>query len=188
MVPPSEYICIAAGILVFNSKLDIYFVLFGATIFNLLGTYSWYLLGKRHINSHKTISRNTLASDSRNLWHKVHYMYTHQLENIEGLFRSHGIIILFFLRNVPVLRSIISYPAGRVGMPVSHFLIVSFFGIFLWVSIWTFLGYFLGNVALRYKGPIAISVGIIAFIAIKVALSFLNRRVMKNGKQLSRDL
>ena len=181
MVPPSEYICIGVGVLYFFGKGNFFLLVISASIANLFGTCLWYWLGRYHKKRAKKILSNIVIKKGdiyKNIFIKIYNMYTSKLDQIEYLYKIQGDILLIFLRNVPVLRSIASYPAGRINMPIGRFLLVSYIGILIWVCLWVVLGYFLGNIAIVYKWPIAIGVGLISILIVKLLLSYTGSRVI----------
>lgn len=181
MVPPSEYICIGVGILYFFQKGNLFLLIISASIANLVGTCLWYWLGKRHKKENKKILTN-ITTNKKNIFKiifiKIYNIYTSKLDQIESLYKIHGNILLIFLRNVPVLRSIASYPAGRIKMPIVRFLLVSYIGILIWVCLWFTVGYFLGNIATAYTWSIAVGVGLISILFVKLILSYTGSRVI----------
>lgn len=181
MIPPSEYICIVAGIILFNRDVSIIILVLIATSANFLGTAIWYWLGKIHVRKSKTIVRMNYKKD--NLWSKIHHLYTRRLIQLEEIYKNHGILLMILLRNIPVIRSIASYPAGRVSMPLNAFTWASMLGIGFWVIIWISLGYILGNIAYNYKWYIALGVGIISLALVKYLLSMLDKKVFMKGKK-----
>ena len=63
----------------------------------------------------------------------------------QSLFRKDGRFYTFFGRLLPVVRHLISIPAGMVRMPYGEFIGLSLAGSALWLSILIALGYFIGD-------------------------------------------
>ncbi len=181
MVPPSEYICIVAGIIYFNRDVNLVLLVIIAAAANFLGMSVWYLVGKIHVAKSKTIVKEVYENEG--IRTKIHRLYTQRLTQLEELYKTHGVLLMILLRNVPIIRSIASYPAGRIGMPFWVFTWSSMIGITIWVSLWIGVGYFLGNIAYHYKWYIALGVGIMSIVLIKLLLTTLDKRVvMKESK------
>lgn len=68
----------------------------------------------------------------------------HDIEKTEKWFANHGKATIFIARLVPVVRHIISLPAGVARMPLRPFLVQTFLGSTLWGSFLILLGYYLG--------------------------------------------
>lgn len=69
----------------------------------------------------------------------------HDIEKTEKWFANHGKATIFFARLVPVVRHIISLPAGIARMPLRAFFVQTFLGATLWGSFLVLLGYYLGE-------------------------------------------
>jgi membrane protein DedA with SNARE-associated domain len=69
----------------------------------------------------------------------------HDIEKTEKWFAEHGKATIFFARLVPVVRHIISLPAGVARMPLRAFFVQTFLGSTLWGSFLVLLGYYLGE-------------------------------------------
>lgn len=69
----------------------------------------------------------------------------HDIEKTQQWFERHGKATIFFARLVPVVRHIISLPAGVARMPLRAFFTQTFLGATLWGSFLILLGYYLGE-------------------------------------------
>jgi len=67
------------------------------------------------------------------------------LQRSERFFAQHGEISTLIGRLFPVIRHLISIPAGLHGMPVPKFILYTAVGAGLWCAILTWIGYFLGQ-------------------------------------------
>lgn len=99
------------------------------------------------------------------------------LESAEKWFDRHGQLAVFVGRLVPLVRSLISVPAGVESMPLANFLALTTAGSLLWNSALILAGYWLGeqwHVVEGYVGTFqwvviaAILVGLAWWIAVKV--------------------
>jgi membrane protein DedA with SNARE-associated domain len=69
----------------------------------------------------------------------------HSLERSERFFAGHGEISVFLGRLIPVVRHLISIPAGLARMTLSRFIAYTAAGAFIWCVILTEIGYVLGQ-------------------------------------------
>jgi len=69
----------------------------------------------------------------------------HSLERAERYFAAHGEISTLVGRLLPVIRHLISIPAGIARMPVGRFVTYTAVGAFAWCAVLTGIGYFLGR-------------------------------------------
>ncbi len=72
-----------------------------------------------------------------------------KLAKIEKWFEKHGDKAVFFGRMVPVLREMISIPAGLLGMKPTKFVLYTFFGSCVWSIALTLVGYYFGLVTVE---------------------------------------
>jgi membrane protein DedA with SNARE-associated domain len=104
----------------------------------------------------------------------------HDIEKTENWFQRHGKATIFFARLVPVIRHIISLPAGIARMPLRQFFLQTFLGATLWGSFLILLGYYLGqnweSVANKLK-RFDLVIGVLIVVALLVlAIRFLAKR------------
>ena len=106
------------------------------------------------------------------------------LQKTANWFERHGAQLVFFGRLVPLIRSLVSIPAGLTKMKLSKFILFTTLGSATWNTIWISLGFFLGD---RWKEAekytkyldLLVYAGIAAVMLIflkKTVKSFINRR------------
>ena len=97
---------------------------------------------------------------------------------VERFFAKHGEISTFTGRLIPVVRHLISIPAGLTRMKMSHFLFYTGLGAGIWVTILSYVGFICGrNIELikRHSRDCTIAV-IVACVAIVAVYIWLHRR------------
>jgi membrane protein DedA with SNARE-associated domain len=67
------------------------------------------------------------------------------VDRVLGVFSRHGEMIVFFGRLIPVVRSLISIPAGMHRMPMGRFLLFTIAGSAIWTGALTYAGMVLGQ-------------------------------------------
>ncbi|WP_308251953.1 DedA family protein [Pseudonocardia sp. KRD291] len=85
------------------------------------------------------------------------------------LFDRHGSVIVLVGRCIPLVRSLVSIPAGISGMPLMRFTFLSALGSAVWNALFVGLGWFLGDrweVIEQYMGPISTGVLVVAVLAV----------------------
>ena len=116
---------------------------------------------------------------------KYVFIRAHDIEKTEKWFERHGKATIFFARLVPVVRHIISLPAGVARMPLKTFLLQTFLGSTLWGSFLVLLGYYLGehweHVANKLK-QFDLVIGLVIVVAVVAfAIRFYVKRRRERG-------
>jgi membrane protein DedA with SNARE-associated domain len=96
---------------------------------------------------------------------------------VERFFRDHGEVSTFVGRLLPVVRHLISLPAGLSGMDHLKFSLYTLAGAGLWVTVLTFIGYFIGmnrELIMRYSHHAL--TGAVVLSAVIVILYVLSQR------------
>lgn len=91
------------------------------------------------------------------------------LDKGRALFDRHGGPIVVFGRCVPLVRSLVSIPAGIAGMPLVRFMLLSALGSGVWNALFVGLGWYLADrweLVERYMGPLSTAVVVIAVAAL----------------------
>lgn len=76
---------------------------------------------------------------------KYVFLSERALERSEGFFSRHGEISTLIGRLFPVIRHLISIPAGLHGMPLRKFIPYTAAGALIWCTVLTWIGYALGR-------------------------------------------
>jgi membrane protein DedA with SNARE-associated domain len=101
------------------------------------------------------------------------------IERTETYFARHGKSTILIGRFLPVVRHIISIPAGIARMPLVPFFLQTFIGATIWGTVLILIGYELGNwavIAEKLKHvDLLIGLGIVA-VLLTVAIRFVLRR------------
>jgi membrane protein DedA with SNARE-associated domain len=125
---PSEVVMIPAGYLAYKGDMNLGLVLFSGISGSLAGAWFNYLL------AHK-FGRKFLLK----------LMSEEKVQKLDKFFENHGHISTFTGRLIPGIRQYISFPAGLAKMDKIKFSIYTTLGAGIWVTILTFLGYFIGE-------------------------------------------
>lgn len=130
---PSELVMPPAGYWVAKGRMNVWVVLACGTIGSILGALANYwvaqLLGRAFV---RRFGRYVLLSER-------------SLERAERFFADHGEISTLVGRLLPVVRHLISIPAGIARMPLPRFILFTGLGAFTWCAVLTWIGYFLGR-------------------------------------------
>ena len=130
---PSEVVMPPAGYLVQAGKMDMLTVILCGTFGSLLAAYLNYFA------SHY-LGRPLLLKYGKYVW-----ITEEKFAKVETFFLRHGEISTFVGRLLPVVRHLISLPAGLAGMNHLKFSLYTLLGAGIWVTVLTWIGYFIGS-------------------------------------------
>ena len=130
---PSEVVMPFAGFLVLQGKFSFWIALFASSFGSIFGSLLSYYMG---IYGGRPF---ILKFGKYLLLEKEHLEWT------EKWFRKQGSKTIFISRFVPVVRHLISIPAGMARMPIHKFIIYTFFGASVWNLILLYAGFKLGS-------------------------------------------
>ena len=135
---PSELILTFSGFMTINSKLTILGVIIASTLGSIIGAFILYYIGK-------LLNKETLIKIVKSKYGKLLRIKPKDIESADKWFDTKGNITVFFCRFVPIVRSLISIPAGMSDMPIIKFLLYTLFGSVIWNTALIFVGAFAGD-------------------------------------------
>lgn len=108
------------------------------------------------------------------------------IEKTEAYFARHGKATILISRFLPVIRHIISIPAGIARMPLPAFFLQTFIGATIWGTVLILIGYELGNwavIAEKLKHvDLLVGLGIVALL-LALGIRFVLRRRREQGER-----
>jgi membrane protein DedA with SNARE-associated domain len=131
---PSEAVMPFVGFQVADGKWSLPFAIFATSLGSIIGSLISYFLG--YYGGKPAVLKVG----------KYLLLDQHDLELTEKFFhKKGGVITLFISRFVPVVRHLISIPAGIGKMPLLPFILATLIGATIWNSFLLFLGMHLRN-------------------------------------------
>lgn len=174
-VPPSEAVLGFAGVLATYGHIDITSAIVAGVAGNMAGVIFMYLVGL-WIGCEWLLNLKWRLQTSGPISRKISCWLPNRefIRHFEKLFsRREGIIYVGVFRCFPMIRSIVSLPAGMVKMSKGRFLFYSLVGCVIWDAFWVLLGYYLGEGWQQWSKWITI----VLFIVLGVMFLYLKRRV-----------
>ncbi len=170
---PSEVLLPLAGFHTVNGTFTLPGVVAAATVGSLLGAMLLYGVGQ-------VLGRERLYGLVRR-WGRYLRVQEADLQRAEAWFQRYGPWTVFFCRMVPILRSLISIPAGLANMAASRFLLYTAAGTLIWNTALAGAGAALGSawpLVASWISYYQTAVVIAAVVAVTVFLGtrFLSRR------------
>lgn len=149
---PSEVIMGLGGINVAHGRMEFWPLLIAGSIGSTIGNYIWYMAGRR-----MGYQRLKPFIDRWGRWLTLEWQ---DVEAMIAFFQRHGRWVIFVLRFSPLMRTMISLPAGLAHMGRVQFLIYTMAGTTIWNIILIGAGYYLGNnftEVEKYTGPVTVA-------------------------------
>ena len=183
---PSEIVMLPAGFLAARGELtlhvpaaDLALAIAVGVIGSLAGAYFNYFLSR------------WLGEPFLRRYGRWFFVKPEALDRAEEVFNRYGAVTTFVCRLIPVIRQLISIPAGLSGMPLGKFTLFTGLGAGIWTAILAATGYVLGRTAgdityleLVHKGKALVDAHLIWLIlgGLVVAVLYLlvSKRVMRS--------
>ena len=134
---PSELIIPFAGFAAARGDLSFVGVIAAATAGSVVGTIPWYVAGRVF-----GLHRVRYLADRFGRWLTLN---ADEIDLATGVFRRFGPWIVLFGRLLPIIRTLISVPAGLAKMPAWQFFGFSIIGMVVWNCILAGAGYLLAD-------------------------------------------
>ncbi len=156
---PSELIMPPAGYLAQAGQMNMLIAILCGIFGSLFGAYVNYFAAHY-------LGRPLLLKYGRYVW-----ITEEKFMKVETFFLKHGEISTFIGRLLPVVRHLISLPAGLAGMNHLKFSLYTLLGAGIWVTILTWIGYFIGrNQALIMRYSHQALYGALVFSAVLIVV------------------
>lgn len=167
---PSELVMPLAGFLIVNGTFNFPGAIAAGTLGSVSGAIVLYYIGQ--------LAGEPLVRPFIRNYGKWFLLSEADLDKSLQVFTKHGDIMVFTGRVIPLIRSLISLPAGMNRMPFLRFVLLTTVGSAIWTTLLTVAGYILGANWSRVVEFISqYQKVVLAAIAIAV-IYFVVRRVM----------
>lgn len=156
---PSELIMPFAGFLASTGRFNFFLAIIASSCGSLFGSLISYWMGA--YGGEKIVIR----------WGKYLLLDIEDLKRTERWFAKRGEITIFIGRFIPVVRHLISIPAGIGKMDLGKFSLYTILGATTWNTILLYFGYILGEnweSIRKYSEYISLPVTLIILIAIVI--------------------
>ncbi len=142
---PSEIVIPPASYLASLGKMNIWLIIIFGVLGSLVGAIFNYLVGYY-------LGRPVVYKLAESSFSKFLFISPEKIMKAENYFLKNSNSATFVGRLIPVIRQLVSIPAGFCKMPILPFIFYTTLGSLIWVSILAGLGYFIGyNQELLHK-------------------------------------
>ncbi|HPD64891.1 MAG TPA: DedA family protein [Bacteroidia bacterium] len=168
---PSEAVMPFAGFLIAESRFTFAGVIGFSTLGSLIGSYLSYLIGRYG------------GEPFINKFGKYLLLDHEELEITNKFFSRYGQLTVFISRFIPVVRHLISIPAGIAKMNLFRFMLLTLIGAGMWNAFLAWCGYYLRqrwHLVMEYSHVVDI---VVLVILVLLFLMFVYRQYRKYTKR-----
>lgn len=133
VIPPAVYVAMDP-----KSDLSIFWIIFFGTLGAMIGASFNYIMAM-------WLGRLVIYKFADSKFGKLLMLSSEKIKKSEKFFNDHGKTSTFIGRLIPVVRHLISIPAGLAKMNYFSFLLYTFLGAGLWNIVLALLGYLAGS-------------------------------------------
>lgn len=134
---PSEFVMPFAGFLAGRGGMNFWAAVAAGTAGSVVGAIVLYYVGV-------LVGEPALRTFIRR-WGRWWMISEADLDRSLTFFQKRGYLVVFIARVIPLLRSLISIPAGMGRMPMIPFLVLTTAGSFIWCTFLAYTGLLLGE-------------------------------------------
>lgn len=135
---PLEVILLFGGFMTTYTKLNILGIVIASLLGSLSGAIMLYYIGK-------IFNKNRLKKIISGKVGKILRLKNSDIDKADKWFDTKGQKTVFFCRFIPLIRSLISIPAGMSEMHMSKFLVYTTIGSLIWNTVLIVIGSIVGN-------------------------------------------
>jgi membrane-associated protein len=139
-----------------------------------------------------------VAGDTANYWighaigvraftGEIKWLKKEYLDRTHAFFEKHGGKTIFLARFVPIIRTFAPFVAGVGEMTYGYFISYNIFGGTVWVALFTFTGYFFGNIPLVRNNFELVIVVIVLISLVPVLVEWWKARNASKNTQVTKN-
>ena len=178
---PSEIVLIPAGVLIYQGEMSFWLVFLAGVLGSLAGAlinyYLAFYLGRRGVN--KLINK----------YGRFFFIDQNSLSKSDRFFEEHGEITNFVGRLIPLVRQLISLPAGFSKMNIYKFCFYTVLGAGVWTIVLIYLGYlYANNLGIIEQNLNIVNLLLVTFVLVIVLIYLLKIRWKKIKQPIVKDI
>jgi membrane-associated protein len=139
------------------------------------------------------VAAAAVAGDTVNYWighyigprafsGNVRFLKKEYLDRTQAFYDKHGGKTIFLARFVPIVRTFAPFVAGIGKMRYSYFISYNIFGGLIWTALFTFVGYFFGNLPFIQNNFSLVVIAIIIISVLPMVYEFIKARRQPKAK------
>jgi membrane protein DedA with SNARE-associated domain len=130
---PSEVVLLLSGFQVSQGKFNFVAAVLAATVGSVVGAFALYLLGR-------LVGEERLESWLTKFGKPLGFKRA-DIDRADAWFDKYGDWVVLFGRLVPLVRSVVSIPAGANNMSAAKFGLFTALGSLIWNTVWISIGF-----------------------------------------------
>lgn len=142
---PSELILTFGGFMTLAGNLNIWGVILSSTLGSVMGAVVLYALGG-------ILNKERLERLISSRFGKVLRLKKEDIKKTDKWFERYGFKAVLLCRFIPIVRSLISIPAGIAKMDIKKFLLFTALGTLVWNTVLVYLGRLAGEAWEKVNG------------------------------------
>jgi membrane-associated protein len=160
---PGDSLLFAAGAFAAQGSLNVWVLFVLLSFAAILGDTVNYWIG--HFIGPKAFSGN------------VRFLKKEYLDRTHAFYEKHGGKTIILARFIPIIRTFAPFVAGVGAMTYSHFIVYNVIGGIFWVGLFTFGGYFFGNLPFVKDNFFIVIIAIIAISVLPAIVEVIRGRM-----------
>ena len=164
---PGDSLLFAAGSIAAIGKMNIHLMVVLLIIAAILGDAVNFMIGKY-------FGEKLFANPNSKIFKQSHLQKTQQF------YAKHGGKTIILARFIPIVRTFAPFVAGMGHMTYHHFLAYNVIGGVLWVTLFSYLGYFFGNLPIVKDNLSLVLVAIIVLSVLPAIVEIIRHKRAAN--------
>jgi membrane-associated protein len=160
---PGDSLIFAAGAFAAKGDLNLFVLYFGLIIAAVAGNTVNYEIGK---------FVGPKVFEMKETW----FLKKEYLHKTQSFYDKHGGITIIITRFMPIIRTFAPFIAGIGGMKYKKFMAFNIIGGVAWVSLFTFAGYFFGNLEVVKKNFSMVIYAILLISIMPAVIGFVKQK------------
>ena len=181
---PSEVVLVFGGFLTTQSNMSVPLVISFATLGATLGAVALYAIGR-------ILNRERIKKLFSGKFGKAMHLQPNDVTRAEGWFKRYEYKAVLICRCVPIVRSLISIPAGMSKMQFLPFIVLTIIGTAVWNTVLVFVGVLAGGAweqSLKYIGWYSTAAIVLLLLAgAVVGYVYLKKRFLTKNQEEEAD-
>ena len=180
---PSEVILLFGGFMTTYTSMNVIGVIVASTLGSVLGAIILYYIGK-------ILNKERLKKIITSKPGKLLRLKPEDIDKADEWFDTKGNKTVFFCRFIPIVRSLISIPAGMSEMPLGKFFLYTTTGSLIWNTVLIVIGSIVGenwqsilNIFDTYSNIVLVLLVIIFIVGVYVFYHTKNKKKSKSWQE-----